>query len=1036
MSVVLCLLLAASAAHAAGTEHVGRVTLGGVPVPGARVIASQGDQRLTASTASDGSYRISIPADGMWTFRVEMLGFAPLIKEVPIGAGMAPTIWELTVLPFAEITRGVTIPPPPPVGTAAAQSSASSRPRQPARSRGQPASTASAPNDGSFQRAGVTPAAAGAQAGASPPGTAAAPPRPPAPAGEPGAGPQASGDSFVVSGSTNSGAVAQPSLGNVRRATGINLYSGQVTMRGSTSALDATQYSLTGVPIEKPDTSNFSINGSFGGPFRIPGLMRNQKNFSFNFSRTSNKSANTVSELMPTLLQRGGDFSQTVDGFGNPVQIIDPRTGLPFPGNVIPADRISLQAATLLQYYPMPDEGASGAYNYQIAPVSVGNSQQYGGSLSNLVSTTTNQVGVSGSYSRNGNDSTSLFGFDSTNAGSGFNTSANWTHRFLPSNLQIRFNYSFSRQTSTGLPFFAFRTNVSGEAGITGNNQSPSNWGPPSLSFSKSSIAGLSDGIYSFNRTQTHSFGAQTSRTRGRHNLQIGGNGRFNLLDIVSQQNPRGSFTFNGALTGHDFADFLLGFPNTSAIATGNADKGYLIRGFDAFLTDDFRVGPNLTITMGVRYEFEMPVSEREGRLVNLDVADDFSAAAPVVAADGTGIVTGREYTNALINTDPWGIQPRFGIAWRPIPTSSVVLRAGYGIYRNTGVYQAMATSMAQQPPLSQAFNATSTLQTPLTMADGFIEPVSTTINTVAIDPDFRVGVVHRWQASAQRDLVGGLAVVGTYSAARGFRLPQSFIPNTYPTGAVNPCPACPNSFIYTTSGGHSMMHSGQVQLRRRQRAGLTWQTSYTLMKATDNASSFSGQGQAAQDWLNLDAEEGTSSSEQRHQFAAQATYITGQGVSGGSLLTGLKGTLVKGWSISTNLNTGSGAWRTPTYRVTSVAGVTGTVRPMLTGEAIDDAPEGAYANPAAFAAPAPGTWGNAPRNSIRGPAPFTLNMNVGRSFTVRDRAALILQVQVTNLLNLVTYSGINTAVGSPQFGLPTSVNQMRRFTSSLSLQF
>src|SRR4029078_8377769 len=100
-------------------------------------------------------------------------------------------------------------------------------------------------------------------------------------------------------------------------------------------------------------------------PFRIPGLITTTRTFLLQYGRSSNNSANIQSQQMPTLLQRAGDFSQTLDGFGNPVQMRAPRTELPFRGNVIPADRITAQAATLLGYYPLPQEGATSKLNYQ-----------------------------------------------------------------------------------------------------------------------------------------------------------------------------------------------------------------------------------------------------------------------------------------------------------------------------------------------------------------------------------------------------------------------------------------------------------------------------------------------------------------------------------------------------------------------------------------------------------------------------------------------------------------------------------------------
>jgi len=1033
LAIFFLVFFIAHSLHAA-SEHSGRVTLGGQPVPGARVTASQGSQSLATSTDRNGVYRFPALAEGVWAVRVEMLGFSTLTRDVTIGATPAQANWELTVLPFGDITRG--IPPSPPPAAPENPARRRSASREPAQATGAAAPTAG----GAFQRAGVTatPAAAGRPTPAPAPAAPVAGPAPGGP-GEPGAAaPSASGDSFLVSGTVNSGTLPQPTLGNVRRPTGIRLFNGQISVSPHYSALEASPHSLTGVPAQKPNTTSLSVNSTVFGPWRIPGLMRNPRQFNVSFRRQSTENANTLSERMPTELQRSGDFSQSLNGFGQPVQIVDPLTGLPFEGNVIPPDRISPQAAYLLGFYPLPDPEATGTRNYQIAALSANSSDAFNGSLPNLISNNTNQVGFSGGYTRSRSESTSLFGFDSTNEGSGYNASANWAHRWVPSNQQVRFTYSYNRQTNTSTPYFANRINVSGEAGITGNNQTPFNWGPPGLSFA-SGIAGLSDAQFSLNRTQTHTLGATSNRTRGRHNMTYGGNFRYQLLDVVSQQNPRGSFTFSGSISGDAFADFLLGLPNTSAIANGNPDKGYRGWGYDAYLSDDFRVNPSFTITMGVRWEYEAPVIEHLGRLVNLDVTSDFSAAAPVIAADGVGPVTGLQYPKSLIEPDPFGLLPRIGVAWRPVVTSSVVLRAGYGIYRNTGVYQGFATQMAQQPPLSTTFNATSTLQTPLTLANGFIAPIATTLNTVAVDPEFRVGTVHRWQASAQRDLPGAFTITGTYQGGKGVNLPQAFIPNTYPGGAANPCPTCPTGFIYTTSHGRSIQHSGQVQLRRRLRAGVTWQAGYTLMKASDNASSFGGGGggqAAAQDWLDLDAEWGPSSFEQRHQFVLQATYATGQGVSGGTLAPGLRGALLKNWQITANLTTGSGMPRTPTYRVTSVAGITGTVRPDLTGAPLDDIPDGYYANPTAFAPPSLGTWGNAGRNSIRGPSQFTLNAGISRSFPIQGRLSLNWNLNATNVLNRVTFSSINTVVGSPEFGLPTATNPMRRITTNISMNF
>src|SRR4030095_2988449 len=132
--------------------------------------------------------------------------------------------------------------------------------------------------------------------------------------------------------------------------------------------------------------------------------------------------------------------------------------------------------------------------------------------------------------------------------------------------------------------------------------------------------------------TKTHAVGLEAYMFRGRHNFTIGGDLRHHNIDILSQQDPRGSFTFTGAATGYDFADFMLGTPSASAIACGNADKYFRGFSYDAYITDDWRIGPAFTLTAGVRWEYEAPLTEAQGRLVNLDIAPDFTAVSPVVA--------------------------------------------------------------------------------------------------------------------------------------------------------------------------------------------------------------------------------------------------------------------------------------------------------------------------------------------------------------------------------------------------------------------
>src|SRR5262249_15448190 len=156
------------------------------------------------------------------------------------------------------------------------------------------------------------------------------------------------------------------------------------------------------------------------------------------------------------------------------------------------------------------------------------------------------------------------------------------------------------------------------------------------------------------------------------HNVTIGGDVRLQQWTVLSQQDPRGTFGFTGASTGFDVADFLLGLPRTSSIAFGNADKDLRAPAYDAYVLDDWRINPVLTVNAGVRWEFEAPVAERLDRLVNLDIAPGFAAASRVLASSPTGSVTGQQYPDSLMRPDYAGVQPRVGMALRPVAGSSL----------------------------------------------------------------------------------------------------------------------------------------------------------------------------------------------------------------------------------------------------------------------------------------------------------------------------------------------------------------------------
>jgi hypothetical protein len=837
----------------------------------------------------------------------------------------------------------------------------------------------------------------------------------------------------IINGSlTNAAATpfAQPrAIGNNRPRLG-RLYFGSLTSNLANSALNARPYSFGGPPVPA-DTSNVQLAFDLHGPFRIPWLITHGPMMSLGLDYGVNSNATAQSAFMPTAAQRAGDFSQSA------TIVRDPLTGLSFTDNTIPADRISPQATALLAYYPLSNTTTEGA-NFQRA-IATGTRQglarfQTGYAL-------TRHDRIQGEVSGRGSvaESVNLLDFTDTRRQNVFDAKLNWRHTFSSRLLMIG-RYQFTRSAATLTPFFANRIDVSGDAGIAGNDRSPVNWGPPAIAFP--TVADLDDGEYQRTVTSLHALGVSFMWRRAGHNMTFGGDVNRTAFDQAAQPEARGTLSFTGAATGNALADFLLGIPTASSMAFGTTHT--VLRGatFDAYFTDDFRVAPGFTLNAGVRWEYESPFTEREGRLVNFDVAPGFSAVSPVLASDSVGLLTGRRYPAALLQADRRGIEPRIAASWRPRLMSSLVIRAGYGLYRNLGTYQSLAQLLAQQPPFARTFSIQNTPATPLTLANPFPISLPTNSNTFAIDPDYRAGFSHSWQVTVQSELPASLTVIAGYFANRGTHLLQAFLPNTYPAGAVNPCPACPTGFVYVTSNGTSVRNAGQFTIRRRLHNGFTAGLQYTLAKAADNAATFSNSGiepgslAIAQDWRNLAAERAPSSSDRRHLVSIQFQYGTGRSLTGGMLEDTKMGRIINGWTVDGQLNAGSGLPFTPVaFLAVNGTGVVG-VRPRLTGETPSPRPTGSYANAAAYAVPLPGAWGDAGRNSIRGPSQFTFDMSVARTFLLPRRLRIDWRVNATNVLNRVTFSSINTVITSPQFGLPTRANAMRRIQMSLVFGF
>ena len=842
------------------------------------------------------------------------------------------------------------------------------------------------------------------------------------------------------------------SFGNRRRTQ--PAYQGSIAVTVTNSALNAAPFSLNGQSQPKPSSARESVTGNIGGPLRIPKLITNDKwQVYLNVSLSQNRTARSQVSTVPTLAERNGDFS-AAEVRNAPITIYDPLNNAPFPGNIIPATRFNPASVALLQYFPLPIYDGV-IQNYAIAPSTPSDARSLGFRLSGSV-TNKDRLNFNEQYNHNSSTSEQLFGFEDTTSGYGLSSTAAWSHSFKP-----RFNnnasFAFSRSISKLAPYFAYKENVAGDLGIVGPDEAPIDYGPPNLSFTN--FGSLTDGTASVNRNQTSNFtDTVTYVVHRNHNIQFGVGYRRMQQNTLSYANSRGSFTFGGLLTsgvdasgktlpntGFDFADFLLGYPQTSSIRIGNSNNYFRGWALNGYVQDDWRVNRGLTINVGLRYEYFAPYTELFGHLANLDLNPTLTAAA-IVTAGGRGPYTGQ-FPNSLINGDPNNFSPRFGFAWRPSQKHSRVIRGGYSIFFSGASYAAMAARMAAQPPFAVTGSLATSLADPLTLQDGFpTQPSSIITNTYAVDRNYKLAYAQTWTIALQQTLPHNVLMEFEYVGTKGTGLDIVENPNQVPPGTPATTAstiANTNAFTYETDHANSIFHAGQVRMTRRFARGMSAVALYTFSKSIDDASSFTGGGGGTlvQNPLDLSAERGLSSNDQRHRFSLTYLLSSPVGIHGLWRNGGWKTRLFTGWMLNGTFTANSGQPLTA-FVSGNLAGTTrgnaisGNFRAEATGLSIYGGGN-PYFNPDAFMAPDPGEYGNAGRNTIPGPALISLSGALNRAWRFGDtRRQLQLRISANNVLNHVQITGFGTTVNSATYGLATAASATRSVTLNLRFGF
>lgn len=1080
----------------------GFVKSAGQAIPGAVVTASQGTQSVSTITDTDGHYGFALLPPGAWQIKVEMFGFDPLRQDVDFAAAKGPVNLEIHLTEPAYLRRMQ-----PGGATSGSASSRSANNSQTAAldpelqsalnssvaPSSAPASTgASGANETFLVSGSISPGAAeGAQPDfngeprfGGPGGFGGENGNPPGfggNTGQTGGGLPGGGGGFGGPGGFGGGGGRggpagfgggnrggrdgqgrRPGggngavFGNARRRT--QTIHGQASYTLANSAVNAQPFSINGLTLPQASYAQSRFSLIVGGPLVIPKLFKDPKTqFFLTYFGTRSRTPQLFTETVPTSLQRLGDFSQSVQSLGTgatavPITVYDPSTHQPYANNRIPTSLLSPISLALLRYYPLPNQSGV-TNNFQNETTQVADSDNFGARIQRSL-TTKDRVSLNVQYQRRDGTTAQPFSYFDDTSGYGINAQATWTRNLNSraiSNTQFRFNRNRNEIT----PYFSTVPNIAAQLGLPGISSDPLNAGPPTLNFTN--FGALSDGLPTLTRNQSQGMNESVVLLRGKHSLSFGAGYTRADLSSRTNRNARGTFNFTGVATsafnaggqpvsgtGYDLADYLLGFPQSSSIQYSQFANYFTQNQWTFYSQDEWKLKPNLTLTLGLRYEAFSPFAEKYGRAANLDIAPNYSAVA-VVTPGSNGPYSGA-IPDGLINPDRNNWAPRVGLAWKVPSKRSTIVRADYGIFYNEQAYVQFGNALAQQPPFATSNSVNTSSAQVLTLSQGFAttNPRDVT-NTFAVDRNYRTPYAGTWNVSIQRDLPFNLFAEIGYLGTKGTRLDVRTLPNQPPPGSaltVAQRNQLGNAvgFTYDQSIGNSIFHSGHVRLNRRFSHGVSMNLFYQYAKSIDNSSTFGGAGNTvAQNWLNLNAERGLSSFDVRHQLSTDFVWTSPIGETKSRISAdSAAGKLLKDWQFSGHVQAQSGNPLTARVlgngqQLAQTGGV-GSGRAQSTGQSVNSS-SGFFDLNAFTVAPA-GFYGNAGRNTIPGPGTVTLNLSVGRSFTVREGKRLEFRVESTNLLNHVNYTSYYTVVNSVNYGLPSAAGGMRTLDAVVRFRF
>jgi hypothetical protein len=832
------------------------------------------------------------------------------------------------------------------------------------------------------------------------------------------------------------------SVVNVVTKSGSNIFSGALWEFNRDDSMMARNY-FAPDDQPKPELKQNQFGGAIGGP-----LVRN-KLFGFGYYegyRNDNGITNNVIVLSDA--QRRGDFS----ALSTPVR--DPLTGQPFPGNIIPANRISSPATELLNdFVPLPNSPGN---RYIVSPTVNDVRDQFGMRFDYHIG---GNQSLLGRYMRSDTDRTTprvIAAVDQKALATlqDFMVSHNYV---ISSNVINQVRFSINRITAN--PAVTSGLNPL-DYGINLANTNPAAAGLPSFliqGFFGLGLSALGDPQQPFVDRVNHVWQAANDLTwlRGRHSMKMGMDIRREAMRIAFINRPNGDLTFSGGLSGNAAADFLLGFPSQTRATTTQAIQdgyGWLFAGY---VQDEFRMTPTLTLNLGLRYELPTPFIDQNDAISGFRTGQQ-STVFPDAPA-GLVYSGDQDVPRGIVPTDKNNFAPRFSAAWDPFGDGRTSVRGAFGVF-----YDALAGQgdFFQSGVLSPPFTPLIELNTPtpITLADplaavaGPPNPFPQALTIIGWGDQFESPYAYHFNIGVQRQIGARIGTEVAYVGSRGHNLPifmevnpGVFVPGQTTRGArVMPAFALVRP---TFSAAKSWFDSLQASVRMLPTNGLNFLASYTLGEATDHVSGLNiggearpvlpvEQGDDASLERALEFEKGPALFDARHRFVLSFGYELPRLQDRAAAVRYLLG----GWQLNGIYQAQTGFPRSVTLGgVLDIRYMTN--RPDMTCDA-NDGPKttSQYFDTSCFVAlPLAETGerpGNAGRNTVRGPGFSRTDLSIFKNFDFAVRHRIQVRIETFNLFNQERFGQPNGTFGAANFGQITESEDGRVMQLAIKYSF